>query len=374
MKQFKSGKFQNQGFYKSFQPSEINRQWILDDMEIQQLLSKADLQLGRLDTYSVYSPNIDLFISMHVRKEATQSSKIEGTQTNIEESLLDKEDIKTEKREDWEEVQNYIYAMNYAVKRMEEIPFSIRLIKETHKLLLRGVRGQNKMPGEFRTSQNWIGGASINDAKFVPPIHTTVPELMGDLEKFSHDTRFFPDLLKVALIHYQFETIHPFLDGNGRIGRLMIALYLVEKKILKSPILYLSDFFEKHRTLYYDNLMNVRLKNDLKQWMKFFLVGIESTASQGIITFDAILKLKREIEEQILQKKKRSGLFLKIMDTLYVNPVIYPHQVSKITLQSTPSSYKILDEMVEMGILKEITGGQRGKIFAFSRYIDLFAS
>ena len=181
-------------------------------------------------------------------------------------------------------------------------------------------------------------------------------------------------MLKVALIHYQFETIHPFLDGNGRIGRLMIALYLVEKKILKSPILYLSDFFEKHRTLYYDNLMNVRLKNDLKQWMKFFLVGIESTASQGIITFDAILKLKREIEEQILQKKKRSGLFLKIMDTLYVNPVIYPHQVSKITLQSTPSSYKILDEMVEMGILKEITGGQRGKIFAFSRYIDLFAS
>jgi Fic family protein len=262
MKNFKSGDFQNQGFYKSFQPNEINRQWLLDDMEIQQLLSNADRQLGKLDMYSEYIPNIELFISMHIRKEATQSSKIEGTQTNIEELLLEKDDINLEKRADWEEVQNYISAMNHAVKRLDEIPFSIRLIKEIHKILMQGVRGEKKMPGDFRTSQNWIGGATINDAIFIPPIQTTVPELMVDLEKFSHDTRFFPDILKIAILHYQFETIHPFLDGNGRVGRLIITLYLIEKGILKQPILYLSDFFEKNRQYYYDNLMNVRTKSD----------------------------------------------------------------------------------------------------------------
>ena len=373
MKQYKSGNFQNQSYYKSFQPSLINKQWLLDDMEIQQLLSKADRQLGRLDMYSEYIPNIDLFISMHVLKEATQSSKIEGTQTNIEEALLDKEDIVLDKRDDWEEVQNYIEAMNTAIKQLETVPFSTRLIKKTHRILLQGVRGQNKQPGEFRTSQNWIGGASVNDAIFIPPVHNTINELMSDLEKFAHNEEFyFPDLLKIALIHYQFETIHPFLDGNGRVGRLLITLYLVDKTILKKPILYLSDFFERNRNYYYDNLMIVRTKNDVKQWFKFFLVGIIETAKNGIETFDAILKLKKEVEEKIQKTGNRSHHLLNIMEFLYQKPIVNATKIVEITTVSQATAYKILEELVSMDILKEITGGKRGKIYVFNQYIKLF--
>ncbi|HJS01256.1 MAG TPA: Fic family protein [Flavobacterium sp.] len=373
MKNYKSGNFENQGYYKSFQPALINKHWLLDDMEIQQLLSKADRQLGRLDMYSEYIPNIDLFISMHILKEATQSSKIEGTQTNIEEALLDKEDIVLDKREDWEEVQNYIEAMDTAIKQLDTLPFSTRLIKETHRVLLQGVRGQNKQPGEFRTSQNWIGGASINDATFIPPVHNSLAELMSDLEKFAHNEEFyFPDLLKIALIHYQFETIHPFLDGNGRVGRLLITLYLVDKTILKKPVLYLSDFFERNRQFYYDNLMNVRTKNDLKQWFKFFLVGIIETAKNGIETFDAILKLKKEIEDKIKITGNRSHHLLSIMEFLYQKPTINAFKVVEITGVSQATAYKILEELMVMEILKEITGGKRGKVYVFHNYIQLF--
>jgi len=373
MKNYKSGDYHNQGFYKSFQPTLINKQWLLDDMEIQQLLSKADRQLGRLDMYSEYIPNIDLFISMHVLKEATKSSKIEGTQTNIEEALLDKEDIVLDKRDDWEEVQNYIEAMNTAIKQLETLPFSTRLIKETHRILLQGVRGKNKQPGEIRTSQNWIGGASISDATFIPPVHNSLAELMGDLEKFAHNEEFyFPDLLKIALIHYQFETIHPFLDGNGRVGRLLITLYLVDKTVLKKPILYLSDFFERNRQFYYDNLMNVRTKNDLKQWFKFFLVGIIETTKKGIETFDAVLKLKKEIEEKIQKTNNRSHHLLNIMEFLYQKPIVNAIKIVALTNVSQPTAYKILQELVSMNILKEITGGKRGKVYVFDNYIKLF--
>src|SRR5690606_16654577 len=275
MKNFKAGYYIDQGTFKSFIPEEINRDWVLDDMEVIDLLSQADRQLGRLDMYSEYIPNIELFISMHVLKEATKSSKIEGTKTNIEDALQEKADIAVEKRNDWEEVQNYIQALNQAIESLKKLPFSTRLIKQTHKILLQDVRGKHKLPGEFRSSQNWIGGASISDAVFIPPHFKEVGELMSDLEKFAHNEEIiFPDLLKIALIHYQFETIHPFLDGNSRVGRLMITLYLVEKQILKRPILYLSDFFERNRMLYYDNLMKVREKNDIQQWFKFFLVGV----------------------------------------------------------------------------------------------------
>jgi len=373
MKIFKSGNIQNQGYYKSFQPEFINKQWVLDDMEILQLLSKADRQLGRLDMYSEYIPNIDMYISMHVLKEATQSSKIEGTQTNIEEALLEKEDIIFEKRDDWEEIQHYIAAMNIAIDRLKYLPFSTRLIKETHKTLLQGARGEYKMPGEFRTSQNWIGGASINDAAFVPPVHTTVEELMSDLEKFAHNQDYYyPELLKIALIHYQFETIHPFLDGNGRVGRLLITLYLVDKGILKKPVLYLSDYFEKNRQLYYDNLMNVRTKNDLKQWIKFFLVGIIQTAKKGVETFDSILKLKKTIEDNIQLVGNRSSHLMKIMDYLYQRPILSVTKVIELTGVSSATAYKIIDEMTKMGILKEITGSKRGKIYTFDVYIKLF--
>lgn len=288
MKKFVSGKYINQGTYKAFMPNQINREWQIENMEVLTLLSQADRQLGRLDMYSDYV-NIDLYVSMHIAKEATQSSKIEGTQTNMEEAFMGRDDIAAEKRDDWEEVQNYIDAMNLAVDQLNTLPFSSRLIKKAHEILLKGVRGEHKLPGIYRTSQNWIGGATLGDAVFIAPPHTEIGELMSDLEKFAHDDQHpLPDLIKIALIHYQFETIHPFLDGNGRVGRLLITLFLVSKNILKRPILYLSDFFERNRSLYYDNLMRVRTHNDLNQWLKFFLVGVIETAKQGIHTFDGI--------------------------------------------------------------------------------------
>ena len=375
MKNFKSGTYINQGSYKSFQPELISGKWVIDNMEVLSLLSQADRQLGRLDMYSEYIPNIDLFISMHVLKEATQSSKIEGTKTNIEEALLNREDISEEKRDDWEEIQNYIAALNKAIEKLNEIPFSSRLIRQTHEILLSGVRGKRKLPGEFRSSQNWIGGASISDATFIPPIHTTINEYMGDLEKFAHDNEhYFPELLKIALIHYQFETIHPFLDGNGRVGRLMITLYLVEKGLLKKPILYLSDFFEKNRTLYYDNLMKVREKQDINQWFKFFLVGVIETAKNSISTFDKILKLQKDIETRIQGLGSRSVSTNTVVKQLYQHPVIQARKVQEITGLSMPTAYKIIEVLEELKVLKEVTGAKRGKLYFFKEYIDLFST
>ena len=373
MKDFKAGTYVSQGYYRSFQPALINRQWVLDNMEVIQLLSKADRDLGRLDMYSNYIPNIDLFISMHVLKEATQSSKIEGTQTNIKEALREKEDVPLDKRDDWEEVQNYIQAMEVAIKELDKLPFSSRLIRNTHKSLLKGVRGEKRQPGEFRSSQNWIGGATINDATFVPPTHTSVPELIGDLENFVHNREiFFPELLKIALIHYQFETIHPFLDGNGRVGRLMITLYLVNKGILRKPILYLSDFLETHRRHYYENLMLVREKNDISQWFKFFLVGIIETANKGIQTFDSILQLQQQVNLDIQKLGSRAAKAQKVTNYLYQRPLINAEKVVKVAGISYPSAYKLIEEMEKLEILKEITGGQRSREYIFERYIDLF--
>jgi Fic family protein len=373
MKHFKAGNYISQGSYKSFQPSLINKQWELDNMEVLKLLSQADRELGRLDMYSNYIPNIELFISMHVLKEATQSSKIEGTQTKMEEALLDKEDIPLDKRDDWEEVQNYIKAMESAIIALEKLPFSSRLIRETHKVLLQGVRGEKKQPGEFRKSQNWIGGATISDALFIPPVHTSVPELMSDIEKFIHNEEiYFPELLKIALVHYQFETVHPFLDGNGRVGRLLIPLYLVNEGILKKPILYLSDFMENHRKLYYENLMNVREKNDINQWFKFFLVGIIETAKKGISTFDDILQLQKQNDIKIQSIGSRAANAQKITNYLYQKPVINAEKVSKISGLSMPSSYKLIETMEKIEILKEVTGGQRGRMYVFEDYLKLF--
>lgn len=373
MKNFKAGAYINQGYYKSYQPELINKQLLIDNMEVLQLLSKADRELGRLDMYSNYIPNVDLFISMHVAKEATQSSKIEGTQTNIDDALLDKEDIPLDKRDDWEEVQNYIKAMEWAVLALDKLPFSTRLIRETHKVLLQGVRGEKKQPGDFRTSQNWIGGATLNDAVFVPPVHTTVPELMSDIEKFLHNEEIhFPELLKIGLVHYQFETIHPFLDGNGRVGRLLIPLYLVSKGILQKPILYLSDFFEKNRKLYYDNLTFVREKNDLNQWFKFFLVGIIQTAESGIATFDKILQLQKSTETQLQTLGSRAANAKKVVDYLYKRPIINAEKISEITGISMPTAYKLIVDLERLEILKEITGGQRGRTYVYDKYFQIF--
>lgn len=373
MEKFKAGVYINQGYHKCFQPSFINRKWHIENMEVLQLLSRADREIGRLDMYSEYIPNIDLFIKMHVLKEATQSSKIEGTHTNLEEALLDREDVPIEKRDDWEEVQNYIEAMNNSIARLNEFPLSSRLIKEVHKVLLQGVRGEHKLPGEYRQSQNWIGGATINDAAFVPPSFETVPELMSDLEKFIHnESILLPDILKIALIHYQFETIHPFLDGNGRVGRLLITLYLVDKKILKQPVLYLSDFFESNRTLYYDNLMQVRQKNDLNQWFKFFLVGVTETARKSIATFDKIMQLQKYIEDKINTLGSRASNAQKLINFLYQRPLITAYVVGSVTGLTPASSYKLINDFLKLGLLREITGGKRGQVFVFEKYLNLF--
>jgi Fic family protein len=373
MKTFQSGRYVQQDHYRSFQPNPINRTWVLDNMALIQLLGQADRELGRLDMYSDYIPNIDLFIRMHVLKEATQSSKIEGTQTNMEDALLEREDVALDKRDDWEEVQNYVAAMNQAVARLKKLPFSARLMRETHKTLLQGVRGKHKQPGAFRHSQNWIGGATINDAVFVPPVHTTIAELMGDIELFAHnDTQYFPELLKIALVHYQFETIHPFLDGNGRVGRLLITLYLVNKGILKQPVLYLSDFFERNRAHYYDNLMRVREKNDLLQWFKFFLVGVIETAKSSIATFDNILKLQKQVDGQIQTLGSRTANAQKVLRYLYQHPMIDAAKTGAVADISPASAYKLVADLEQFGILKEITGGKRGKMYLFDAYLQLF--
>jgi Fic family protein len=373
MKSYQAGRSVQQPHYKSFQPGLIHRAWELDNMELIQLLGQADRELGRLDMYSDYIPDIDLFIRMHVLKEATQSSRIEGTQTNMDEALRAREDVAIEKRDDWEEVQNYVAAMNKAIARLESLPFSARLIRETHSILMQGVRGKHKMPGEFRKSQNWIGGATIDDAVFVPPVHTSIDELIADLEAFVHDdAHYFPELLKIALVHYQFETIHPFLDGNGRAGRLLITLYLVSQGILKKPVLYLSDFFERNRTHYYDNLMRVREKNDLRQWFKFFLVGIAETAKSGIETFDNILKLQKKVEAQIQTLGSRTANAQKVLDALFRSPIINAAKVSKIAKVSPAPAYKLIADLERFGILKEITGGKRGRNYMFDAYVKLF--
>ena len=373
MKNFKSGKNINQGRYKSFQPTKINKKWRVENEKILELLTEANRELGRLDVYSNHIPSVNLFISMHVLKEASQSTKIEGTKTNIEEALLNKKDINEEKRDDWDEVQNYIVALNSAIKRLKEIPFSSQLIKETHKILLRGVRGKHKFPGEFRTSQNWIGGARIDDAFFIPPSAATIDEYMSDLEQFAHNEKdHLSDLLKIALIHYQFETIHPFLDGNGRIGRLMITLYLVEKGILKKPTLYLSDFFERNRTLYYENLTRVREKHDIIQWCKFFLVGIIETAQNSSDSFYRILLLQKEVDRKLATLKVRNNSAEMLIHRLYEHPVIDAQTAKKITGLSLPSVYKLLATFENIGILEEMTGAKRGRIYIFRDYVDLF--
>ncbi|MEX1062660.1 MAG: Fic family protein [Balneolaceae bacterium] len=373
MKNVNAGKYISQGHYESFEPGLIHRNWKLDDMNVIDLLSKADRQLGRLDMYSEYIPNIDLFISMHVAKEAIQSSKIEGTQTYIEEALMDIEHVSVEKRDDWEEVQNYIAAMNTAIKELEKLPFSSRLIRNTHKVLMQGVRGEQKQPGNFRKSQNWIGGSSINDATFVPPVHESIPTLMGDLEKFMHDESLqIPDLIKIALMHYQFETIHPFLDGNGRVGRLMITLYLVSCGILKQPILYLSDFFEKNRADYYDKLMRVREKNDLKGWVLFFLHGVIETAKSSIQTFDGIMQLQKQIEKNLQTMGARSGNAQKVVYHLYKRPLVSAERVSDVAGVSMPTAYKLISTFEDLNILREVTGAERNRLYIFHEYVNLF--
>ena len=269
IEEFKSGTWESGFRYKYFIPSNINHSFSWDDDVINSLLEKASLKLGELNSFSRFVPDIDTFIIMHIYKEAVISSRIEGTRTNIEEALDSEAPKSPEKRDDWLEVNNYVKAMNIVLEELKTLPLSCRLIRDAHRILLASGRGERKTPGEFRISQNWIGGASIVDAVFVPPAAEKLGDLMSDFEKFlNNDELNVPHLIKIAIAHYQFETIHPFLDGNGRVGRLLITLYLVATGILEKPLLYLSAFFEKNRSLYYDKLTMTREKSDLNQWIK----------------------------------------------------------------------------------------------------------
>jgi Fic family protein len=361
--------------YKAFFPMPINQMYTWRSPVINVLLEKATLQLGTINSFSRFVPDIALFIRMHIVKEATESSRIEGTETNMEEVLVKWNDINPERRDDWKEVSSYIEAMNYAISRLETLPLSSRLLKETHKILLtNNVRGDHKSPGEFRTSQNWIGGAAINDAVFIPPPFHEVDRLMGDLENFIHNESLeVPHLIKIALAHYQFETIHPFLDGNGRVGRLMIPLYLIDNKIIEKPILYLSDFFEKNRWSYYDNLMAVRKNNDLGQWIKFFLEGINQTCQAASQRLLKIMELRHDCQAaRIITLGKKAPNAKKLLDYLFTQPIVTAQEIANELGISAVSTYKMLYDFIDIGILKEMTGFKRNRFFVFREYLDIF--
>lgn len=374
LKDFKSGTFRQEYQYKSFIPNTINHTFTWDDPQINTMLESATRALGELNAFTMIVPNVDIFIQMHITKEANKSSKIEGTKTEMDEVLISKDQIDPEKRDDWQEVRNYIDAMNYAVKELDNLPLSNRLIRKIHEILLNSVRGEAKQPGEFRKSQNWIGGASLATAYFIPPHHNEVGELMSDLEKFLHNEEaFVPHLIKIAIAHYQFETIHPFLDGNGRIGRLLITLYLVSNGLLKKPSLYLSDFIEKHKSVYYEALTLVRTNNDLTHWIKFFLEAMIETANSGIKTFQDILTLKQEMDGLIIHFGKKAHNASKLVEFLYQRPIISISDIIEPLNISKPTANTLVKEFEAKGILKEITGYERNKMFVFERYLDIYS-
>lgn len=371
---YQSGNYEVRYGYQAFLPSKICHEWASADAELTDILGRADRALGALNAFAQLVPDIDFFIQMYVAKEATQSSRIEGTQTNIEDAFKDAADLNPEQRDDWTEVQNYIRAINFSIAALAELPLSNRLLRQTHAILMDGVRGKGKMPGEFRRSQNWIG-VSLKNAVFVPPHHDHLPELMGDLEQFLQAQDFFVHpLLRIAIAHYQFETIHPFLDGNGRLGRLMISLYLANAGLLDAPALYLSDYFERNKTAYIDHLMAVRQGNHLRHWLIFFLHGVEETARASADVFRAILDLKGRIDSDVLPKfsARRQDNAQAVMRHLYARPVVDVKAVVALTKSTVNTASALINDLVAYNVLVEVTGRQRNRLFVFQDYIDLF--
>ena len=372
LEEFKSGTYTQEYEYKAFLPNSINSNWIWEDSKINILLDEANRKLGEINAFSYLIPNIDMFIKMHIVKEANTSSKIEGTKTEIDEAIMKEEQISPEKRDDWLEVHQYIESMNNAITMLEKLPLSNRLIKETHKILLKTGKGENKTPGEFRKSQNWIGGRNLLEAKFIPPHNRYINDLMSDLEKFLNDKKYnVPHLIKLALIHYQFETIHPFLDGNGRVGRLLITLYLIDNEILTKPVLYLSDYLEKNRSKYYQCLTDAR-NNNIIQWIKFFLQGIISTSENTKLTFIKIIELQKEMIKKSHTFGSRSEKIIKIINSFYENPILSVKELVKMTKIPDKTMRTLLNVMIEKEIIEEMTGYGRNKLFVFDKYLKLF--
>ena len=375
MKKFVAGKYKQQQEYRSFTPSFVNNRFIWDNPQIDVLIEQARGLLGELNAYAELIPDVDFFIRMKIVKEARDSNLIEGTRTELDDVLLPQEEIQPDKRDDWDEVQNYIKAMNFAIAKLPELPLCMRLLKEAHKILLSGVRGQHRAPGEIRKSQNWIGGSSLADAFFVPPSAEEVPDLLSDLEKFWHNPSLqIPQLIKIAITHYQFETIHPFLDGNGRCGRLLIVLQLLDAQILQKPVLYMSTFFERHRASYYDSLSIVRTSNDLEQWITFFLSGIADAARHGIEIFREIISLRQEYEEKILTLGSRAKNAHKLLQSMFAQPIINTNWAAAELGMVFSSASLLLKSLTELGILKETTGFSRNRLFVLEKYLNLFRS
>lgn len=339
---------------------------------LQALLSEANIALGRLDTMGYLLPNVDHIIAMYVRKEALLSSQIEGTQASLEDIFEYESHAPVKNLEDVQEVVNYIKALNYGLKRIEEFPMSIRLIKEIHSILLSNTRGKEKTPGEFKRSQNWIGvaGGTLNNASFVPPPPPEAVEAMGQLELFFHKGNDIPVLIACALIHYQFETIHPFLDGNGRLGRLLITFYLCWKKVMQKPLLYLSYYFKLHRQEYYDRLNLVREKGDYEQWITFFLKGMIWTSNSALDTIKEVLSIADRHKKLLLQEKISSPLAIALLDYLFTKPVLSVQEVAAAFQTSYQTAQGLIHQFVNLNILKETTGKKRDRRFSYWEYLD----
>lgn len=376
LEDYKSGEYKQGVGYKAFLPSRINHNWGWVDTKLDYLLAEANRQIGELNAYSLLLPNVDLYIKMHVTIEANKSSRIEGTKTTIEDDLSDLQDVSLEKRDDWEEVQNYVKATNFSIERINEgFPICNRLFKEIHKILLAGVRGEKKTAGEFRISQNWIGGTMSSTAVYVPPLVEDLNNCLTDLELFINNEKIdTPELIKIAIIHYQFESIHPFLDGNGRIGRLLIPLYLQSKKYLDNPCLYISFFFEKNRDLYYQKLNNVRTNNDIIGWIKFFLEGIIETAKIAKEKFKNVVELTKKIDGKLTELNVKFDNAKKVMDYFYNEPYSSRKKLADALGMPDSTVNGVVNELKRVNIIKETTGFSKNQIFVFSEYVNIFLS
>ena len=363
-----------QSDYQCFVPHNLKDIKLNIDSEINALVNKAYLLLGRLDGMAITLPDIDLFVSMYVQKEAVISSQIEGTQASLVDVL--QKDKGKEKIKDTEEIVNYIKATHYAFKRLNKMPLCMRLIRETHAVLLSNVRGEEKMPGEFRRSQNWIGhaGSSLKDASFIPPAPDEMDICLGDLERYIHEDSAISNLIKIALIHYQFETIHPFLDGNGRMGRLLIILYLREQGLIEYPVLYLSYFFKKNRNRYYELLNNIRIKGEFEEWIKFFIDGICEISEDAITSIQKIVELKNTDMKKIreLSGSNISNLLL-IYDYLLQHPFLEAEDIKNLVGVSKPTANKLLENLMAIEIVELVEDKKRYRQYVYKKYVDILS-
>jgi Fic family protein len=365
--------------YRAFIPAPLPPQPPLDlSGELQEMLSAADRALGRLDGSVLTLPNPDLFVFMYVRKEAVLSSQIEGTQSSLQDVLAaEAKLLDPNLPRDVDEVLNYVRAMNHGLERLPELPVSVRLIREIHAKLMHGVRGDRLQPGELRTSQNWVGpgGSTLTTATYVPPPHHAVPEALGELEKFLHRNDKLPPLVKIALAHVQFETIHPFLDGNGRVGRLLITFLLTECNVLHKPVLYLSHYFKQHRQDYYDHLQSVRERGNWEGWLAFFLRGVIEVAGEAADTARLILQLREQHRSAITAHLGRAaGNGHKILEALYDRPIVSVNDVKTWTGTTYAAANGLVARMVKLGVLAEMTGQARNRRFRYAPYIGLFSN